>query len=274
MFFYFIRLLTSKERVLLFLTGVVLLCLLSGVFASAAVSAASPPAAPVSGEAGASVSAQAESESEDQIDWKVFHSLSFPYNNHPGGRGSNVNGVLACRAVNGVILAPGEEFSYNETLGPRDEESRYVYGTTYSKGRVVHDIGGGICKISTMLYQLCLISGMDVTERSAHSMLVEYAPGGLDAAVAWGYKDFRFVNSRRAPVRIGASYDPYRRIFTVDFSLPADYTDEHSGLRYCPVSVQIGEYTYWSYLEIYDSHGVRVGILVLGKNSYLGTGQS
>ena len=121
---------------------------------------------------------------------RVLASFTLPFSNTETAGGSNINASRACRFINGVVVEPGEEFSYNEALGQRTTENGYVSGTAYAGGSVVQQTGGGICKISTMLYNLCLISGMEVTERWPHTMLVEYVPGGLDAAVAWGYEDF------------------------------------------------------------------------------------
>ena len=148
---------------------------------------------------------------------RVLASFTLPFSNTETAGGSNINASRACRFINGVVVEPGEEFSYNEALGQRTTENGYVSGTAYAGGSVVQQTGGGICKISTMLYNLCLISGMEVTERWPHTMLVEYVPGGLDAAVAWGYEDFRFVNSLDVPIRIEARRNVTDKTFTVKF---------------------------------------------------------
>ena len=148
---------------------------------------------------------------------KVLASFTLPFSNSETAGGSNINASRACRFINGAVVEPGEEFSYNEALGQRTTENGYVSGTAYAGGSVVQQTGGGICKISTMLYNLCLISGMEVTERWPHTMLVEYVPGGLDAAVAWGYEDFRFVNSLDVPIRIEARRNVTDKTFTVKF---------------------------------------------------------
>lgn len=271
------------RRPVLFFAAALLACSLVGTPASAAAqteariqtSAAARTEAQAQTSAAAQTEAQAEAQAEAQEESLVtLCSMTLPYSSNAGSSGSNVNARLACRAINGYVLGPGESFSYNEALGPRDEKSRFVGGTAYSSGKITQNIGGGICKISTMLYYLCLKSGMRVTERFPHSLVVDYVPGGLDAAVAWGSKDFCFENTLCVPLTIRASNNPYRRTFTVDFCVPADYTGGRSALRYQPESRQLGEFGYWNYLEVYDSGGVRIGVVDLGQNWYLGPGQS
>ena len=87
-------------------------------------------------------------------------------------------------------------------------------------GRMEMGLGGGICEISSLLYNLCLQSGFTVLERSPHSLLVPYVPGGLDAAVSWGTMDFRFRNSYTVPVVLLAGYDEEEQIFMASERTP------------------------------------------------------
>ena len=193
---------------------------------SDAAATVTEPADDASSDATAAVTEPADNDSSDGSGTattsrtdspRVLASFTLPFSNTETAGGSNINASRACRFINGVVVEPGEEFSYNEALGQRTTENGYVSGTAYAGGSVVQQTGGGICKISTMLYNLCLISGMEVTERWPHTMLVEYVPGGLDAAVAWGYEDFRFVNSLDVPIRIEARRNVTDKTFTVKF---------------------------------------------------------
>ncbi|HPW58105.1 MAG TPA: VanW family protein, partial [Candidatus Rifleibacterium sp.] len=89
-------------------------------------------------------------------------------------------------------------------VGPRTEKYGFKKAGVISQGRVIPGLGGGICQVSTTLYRAALLSGMKIDERHNHSIYdgIEYADRGLDAAVAWGFKDFRFTNTLDIPVLI------------------------------------------------------------------------
>jgi vancomycin resistance protein YoaR len=105
-------------------------------------------------------------------------------------RKSNV--ALAASAINGKILNPGETFSYNETVGERTVEKGYKSAGAYVNGEVVEEIGGGICQVSSTLYNCVLYADLEVVERSNHMFIVTYLPLGNDATVNWGTVDFKF----------------------------------------------------------------------------------
>ena len=114
---------------------------------------------------------------------------------------------LACEAIDGVILYPGDVFSYNETLGERTAEKGYKYGASYSGGETISTIGGGICQVSSTLYYCCLQADMEILKRENHSYAPGYVPLGMDATVSWGYLDFSFRNNHDYPIRIDAKAD-------------------------------------------------------------------
>ena len=97
--------------------------------------------------------------------------------------------------INGTVLYPGEEFSAYETVSPFTEANGYAMAGSYLNGEVVDSMGGGICQVSTTLYNAVLRAELNVTERSPHSMTVHYVDLSEDAAIAGTYKDFKFVNS-------------------------------------------------------------------------------
>lgn len=111
---------------------------------------------------------------------------------------------LACKAVNGLILKPGETFSFNDTLGERTEEKGYKGAPAYVGGQSVASIGGGICQVSSSLYYSALIADLEIVERTCHMYPSGYVPMGMDATVNWGTLDFKFRNNTNYPIRIEA----------------------------------------------------------------------
>ena len=115
----------------------------------------------------------------------------------------NYNMLLASDSINGIILQPGEEFSYNDViLSKRTPQRDYKNAPIISNGEMVPAIGGGICQISTTLFDAALYSGMTITSRRNHSLMVGYVPAGWDATVSWGTIDFKFRNDLKLPVKI------------------------------------------------------------------------
>ena len=121
-------------------------------------------------------------------------------------RKSNVK--LSAQACNGVILLPGEEFSYNNTTGSRSPDKGYLPAPTYNAGASVDDVGGGICQTSSTIYYALLHTTLEVVERQNHSYATGYVPDGMDATVSFGSLDFRFKNNTNYPVKVVTeSYD-------------------------------------------------------------------
>lgn len=112
------------------------------------------------------------------------------------------NLTIAGEKINEVVLAPGEIFSYNKTLGARTIEAGYKEAAIYVSGKVVNGLGGGICQISTILYNAVLQANLEIVERKPHQFLPSYAKPGLDATVAYGSIDFKFKNNRNYPIKI------------------------------------------------------------------------
>ncbi len=117
-----------------------------------------------------------------------------------GDRWQNLkNGV---DKLNGTILMPGETLSVGQTTGPFTAENGYVEAGAYENGQVVSDYGGGICQVSTTLYNAVIYAELEVVERSPHSMTVDYVKPSRDAAIAGDYLDFKFTNSYDTPIYI------------------------------------------------------------------------
>ena len=105
------------------------------------------------------------------------------------------NIALAISLINGTCLEPGETFSFNETVGQRTTARGFKTAPAYSSGEVTQEVGGGICQVSTTLFNAAVKANLTITERNAHSLTVSYVDVGKDAAVDWGNKDLKFTNT-------------------------------------------------------------------------------
>lgn len=128
----------------------------------------------------------------------VLGSYTTAYATSTGNRANNVE--TAARSINGTVLLPGDEFSFNTVVGPRTVAEGFRTAPVIVNGQLQPGVGGGICQVSTTLYNATLLAGLRITQRSHHSLPVHYAPAGQDATVSYGALDFRFANSTDAPV--------------------------------------------------------------------------
>ena len=117
----------------------------------------------------------------------------------------STNLQLACNKINGTVVLSGDTFSYNKVVGARTEGAGYKNAKVYESGKVVDGIGGGICQISSTLYNAVLMSNLEIVERKNHQFITSYVPAGRDATVVYGMTDFKFKNTRKYPVRIVAT---------------------------------------------------------------------
>jgi len=139
---------------------------------------------------------------EEKLFRDVLASVETPHTNDAN---RNTNLKLACEAINGYILMPGDTFDYNKVLGERTEKKGYKPAGALSAGNSTTEVGGGICQVSSTLYYGCLLSDMEIVTRRSHSLPSSYMPMmGIDATVSWGGPDFRFRNNTDYPVRIEA----------------------------------------------------------------------
>ena len=123
---------------------------------------------------------------------------------HTANADRNTNISLACQAINGMILQPGDEFSFNAVVGERTAARGYRKAPAYSSGETVSELGGGICQVSSTLYYSVLLAELEVTARQNHSYVSSYIPMGMDATVSWGGPEFKFRNNTSYPIRIEA----------------------------------------------------------------------
>ena len=147
--------------------------------------------------------------STSQIGAEAFPNLitQFSTRYDPGNVNRSINLKLASDKINGTILMPGEEFSYNKVVGERTIAAGYKEAAIYSGGEVVDGLGGGICQISSTLYNVAVQANMEITQRSNHQFVTSYIEAGKDATVVYGYIDFKFVNTRNYPIKIVSSVD-------------------------------------------------------------------
>ncbi len=111
---------------------------------------------------------------------------------------------LAADYLAGAVVQPGEIFSLNGRIGWRSAQRGFKLGPMYSGGRIVSTVGGGVCKIASVLYNVTVLANQEVVERHAHSMTVPYVPPGQDATISYGTKDFKFKNISKGPILIWA----------------------------------------------------------------------
>lgn len=144
----------------------------------------------------------------------VLGTFTTSYSTSGAARSANVEN--GCSLINGITLYPGEEFSTYEAVSPFSEANGYYMAGSYVNGKVVDSLGGGICQVSTTLYNAVLLSELEVTERHNHSMIVSYVDPSADAAIAESSgKDFTFTNNLEYPIYIEGYTQNKKITFTI-----------------------------------------------------------
>ncbi len=132
--------------------------------------------------------------------YELLSKFSTEANVNSEDRDHNVK--LASDTINNTVLAPGEEFSMNALVGETSEAQGYRQAATYSQGQVVPEFGGGVCQVSSTIYNAVIEAGLETTERNSHSMTVSYVPLGEDAMIAYSYSDLKFKNNSSGNVLV------------------------------------------------------------------------
>lgn len=140
-------------------------------------------------------------------------SFSTVYNAGNYERSHNI--ALAAQKINGLVLMPGQQFSFNGVVGQRSAQTGFKTAKVYQGGEIVDGIGGGICQVSTTLYNAALYADLKIVYRTNHSMPVSYVPSGRDATVSYGSIDFKFSNNQGYPIKLGCSASNGRLTCTV-----------------------------------------------------------
>lgn len=197
----------------------------------------------------------------------VLSTCSTPYTSNEY-RNNNLR--LACQAIDGTILYPGDVFSYNDTLGERTAEKGYLPGASYEGGKVVYTYGGGICQVSSTMYYCSLIADLEIVERECHMYPADYIDYGMDATVNWGTLDYKFRNNTDHPIRIDANAeDGY---VTVTF-MGTDDKDYYVEMEYEIVAVYDYKTVYKEYAPdneegYYDGQTITWPVVGYGVDTY------
>lgn len=133
---------------------------------------------------------------------RKLSEFSTEFDESDKGRSNNIK--TASRSIDNIVIYPGETFSYNESVGPTIKRYGYEKATIYDKGTKKKGYGGGVCQVSSTLYNAAEKAGMEIIERHHHSLPVSYVPEGKDAATSYGGIDFKFVNNKSYPVKINS----------------------------------------------------------------------
>ncbi len=133
---------------------------------------------------------------------EVLAKYSTAFDGEQVNRTANIR--LAAQKIHGVIVYPGQTFSFNETVGPRDKERGFKEALEIVNGEFVPGIGGGVCQVSSTLYNAVLLADLMIRERYNHSKPLVYVPLGRDATVVYNGLDFKFMNNKATPVMIMA----------------------------------------------------------------------
>lgn len=132
----------------------------------------------------------------------VLGTFTTRYDASNKNRSNNI--MLASNKIDGTVILPGETFSYNQIVGKRTIDAGYKEAGAYAGGKVVQEVGGGICQVSSTLYNAVLYANLEVVDRSNHYFETSYVDAGRDATVSWGTVDFKFKNNRKYPIKVEA----------------------------------------------------------------------
>lgn len=144
---------------------------------------------------------------KEMLEQNLFKDVLGEYSTYVSGTSVRKNNVkLSGEKCNNVILLPGEEFSYNTTVGKRTKEAGFGEAAAYLNGETVQEVGGGICQTSSTLYNAVVFANLEVTERYNHTYISSYVPIGRDATVSWNGPDLKFKNNKNYPIKIVVTY--------------------------------------------------------------------
>ena len=161
---------------------------------------------------------------EDKYVNKIMAQYSTSFAGSSEGRCQNI--ILAASKIDGYVLNPGEKFSYNEVVGPRTEAAGFKVAHVYVGTKVVDGIGGGICQVSSALYNAVVLADLKTVTRVNHSIPVNYVPLGRDATVSYGTIDYVFQNDKSHPVSIKAAIEGTTLTVSIVGTSEMDYTVE------------------------------------------------
>ncbi len=190
-------------------------------------------------------------------------SFSTNYNTRDTDRTTNLR--LAANKVNGTVLMPGETFSYNRVVGQRTIAAGYKEAPIYVNGQVVDGLGGGICQISSTLYNAVIYANLDIVTRSNHQFVPSYVTASRDATVVYGSTDFQFKNNRKYPIKIMCSVSGGVASVRI-FGLKQD--DDYDVQISSYITGQTSTATYSEAYKILKRNGKVIKKVLLSKDTY------
>lgn len=189
----------------------------------------------------------------------------FSTNYAASNRNRTTNLVLAAGKINGTVVMPGEVFSYNQVVGERTIAAGYKEAPIYVSGRVEDGLGGGICQITTTLYNAVVYANLEIVERTNHQFVPSYVGAGRDATVVYGAIDFKFKNNRDYPIKIVCSVSGGVASFQI---LGLKTSNDYNVEIYSKITGQTANNTYSETYKILRQNGAIVEEKLLSKDTY------
>ena len=208
---------------------------------------------------------------QSNISAPAFNQVLGTFNTHAGtgntGRIHNIR--LATQLINGFILLPGDMFSFNEYIGNTTIEKGFMLGMGFEYGEQAQTAGGGVCQVSSTLYNAAIRGGFEIVRRTSHSMKVGYVSAGFDAAIAyWGGRDLAFRNNRNVPIQIVGTVASNGRL---TFEIRGVQTQAH--IRYDfdvtgPVRFEYNGRNYQRYTKYRTVRDTRTGAIIEARRQF------
>ena len=203
----------------------------------------------------------------NMIGQEAFPDLlsSFPtyYSTRDTDRTTNL--ILAANKINGTVVMPGEVFSYNTVVGERTIAAGYKEAPIYVSGEVVDGLGGGICQVTSTLYNAVVYANLEIVERSNHQFVPSYVTASRDATVVYGSIDFKFKNNRNYPIKILCSVSNGVVNFEIYGLKTADDYEVEISSR---ITSQTANYTNSEAYKILKKNGQVVSTTLLSRDTY------
>lgn len=200
--------------------------------------------------------------STEDMEANLFSTTLAKYTTYGGGTSGRIKNIsLAVKECDGVILLPGEEFSYNDVVGERTAARGFQMAGAYENGAVVQELGGGICQVSSTIFAAVLSTNLEIVKRTNHSMPVSYMPLGMDATVSWGGPEFKFRNNRAYPIKLSVTYE--------GGAITAKIIGANENNNKIKVSlVTVGDLSVETYRETYDENGELLSRVKVATSTY------
>ena len=198
------------------------------------------------------------------------------------GRRENLR--LATEAINGIVIKPGETFSFNNTVGDYEQDERYQLAPVVNEGAILYGRGGGVCQVTSALYMAALYTDLRIVERHPHTTVVDYISIGLDATVVYGHKDLRLANDSESPLMIKAESEGQTVTVSIigqpladglQIKPVAELVEFHSAGTPLPNNIEWDSDLYYSTFYIVDSyreyfsHGTETDTVLLSRDIYI-----